>query len=374
MMSKVLPNDFARQWSEIGADVLAAVERVGQGARYILGPEVARFESALAEYWGFKHAIGVGNGLDALEIALRSLGMEPGAKVLTTPISAFATTLAILRAGGIPVFVDVDANGLLNLDQCREVLKRDRGVRFMMPVHLYGIPINLHALAELRDEFELLLVEDCAQSIGATYDGGPTGKVGQMTTTSFYPTKNLGALGDGGAILTNDPELADEARVLRNTGRTEHHLHTHLGLNSRLDELHAVILSDALLPRLSRWTEIRRTIARRYLTGIRHPGIRLPHVPAQAEPSWHLFPTFTSPERRDSFRKHLEAAGIFTSIHYPTAIPDQPALTAAGRHEVGVEPQNARQLVRSETSIPIHPFLNDDEVEQVMAACNSWPA
>jgi dTDP-3-amino-3,4,6-trideoxy-alpha-D-glucose transaminase len=163
--------------------------------------------------------------MDAIEIGLRALGLKFGDKVLTTPFSAFATTLAILRAGGVPVFVDVDNYGNIDLAQCREVLLQDRAVRFLTPVHLYGLPVNLDELAALKDEFDLFIVEDCAQAIGAKHNGQVVGSVGQAAATSFYPTKNLGALGDSGALLTNDSAIAERARTLRNYGQSQLYFH-----------------------------------------------------------------------------------------------------------------------------------------------------
>ena len=176
----VLLNDFRAQWSAVGAEVLAAVDRVGASGWYILGREVERFESALASAWGLPHAVGVGNGLDAIEIGLRCLGIRPGDKVLTTPLSAFATTLAVMRCGGVPVFVDTDASGLLDLDRCRNVLSRNPGIRFVVPVHLYGHCVDLESLEALREEFDLRIVEDCAQAIGARFRGRGVGTVGQV--------------------------------------------------------------------------------------------------------------------------------------------------------------------------------------------------
>ena len=314
----ILQNDFKRQWAEIGPAALAAVERVGASGRYILGREVEAFESKLAEFWGVSHAVGVANGMDAIEIALRALDLRAGQKVLTTPFSAFATTLAILRAGGVPVFVDVDDNGNIDLEQCRDVFSRDRSIRFFVPVHLYGNPLDLEKLAGLRRDFDLVIVEDCAQAIGARHGGRNVGTVGQAAATSFYPTKNLGAFGDGGALLTNDPSTASRARALRNYGQSDLYLHDELGLNSRLDELHAAVLSDALLPNLQRWTEARRQIAARYLREIQH--FRTIKPAPSAEPVWHLFPIFVEAGERDDVRERLLGGGIASGVHYPRLI------------------------------------------------------
>jgi dTDP-3-amino-3,4,6-trideoxy-alpha-D-glucose transaminase len=368
----VQSNDFKRQWEAIQADVLSAVKRVGASGWYILGQHVQTFERALADHWPIPCAVGVGNGLDAIEIGLRCLGVRAGDRVLTTPLSAFATTLAILRIGAIPVFVDVDANGLIDLEQCREALKAGPAIRCLLPVHLYGQAVNLDALEDLKSEFELPILEDCAQSIHAQWRNRSTGTVGQVAATSFYPTKNLGALGDGGAILTASEEIAEKARALRNYGQSAQYVHDSLGLNSRLDEMQAAILTDALLPRLAEWTQRRRTIAARFQKEIDHPSIQLPSPPAASNPCWHLFPVLVAPERRAAFIEHLRTRGVAAAIHYPTLIPDQRALTDYGRYEIRNKLSRAQRFATGEVSLPIHPFLRDDEVAHIIATCNAW--
>jgi dTDP-3-amino-3,4,6-trideoxy-alpha-D-glucose transaminase len=358
--------DFKRQWTEIQSDVLGAVERVGRSGRYILGSEVARFEAELAKLCGLAHAIGVGNGMDAIEIALRALALREGERVLTTPFSAFATTLAIVRAGGVPVYVDVDDSGNIDLEQCRHALKREPAIRFFVPVHLYGNPLDLEELARLKRDFAVNLVEDCAQAIGARFDARAVGTVGDAAAISFYPTKNLGALGDAGAILTHDPALAERARALRNYGQTSQYLHEQRGLNSRLDELHAAILHDAFLPRLESWTRARRAIAARYRRAFEGSSRRLLAIDASADPVWHLFPVFTT--ERQEFRSQLEERGIQTAVHYPRIIPDQPAMQDI-TFEVVAEPRNARTLAATEVSLPLHPFLAEAEADEVIRAC-----
>jgi dTDP-3-amino-3,4,6-trideoxy-alpha-D-glucose transaminase len=368
----ILQNDFKRQWAIVQDAVEGAVRRVGASGSYILGEEVRRFEEALAQFWGVAHAIGVANGMDAIEIGLRCLNVRPGDKVLTTPLSAFATTLAIMRAGAIPVFVDVDSLGRIDLGQCRDTLKRNRSIRFFVPVHLYGFPLDMSDLASLRDEFNLQIVEDCAQAIGASSSGIGVGTVGQVAGTSFYPTKNLGAMGDGGALLTNDSEITARARILRNYGQSGPYLHSELGLNSRLDELHAAILHDAILPNVQRWTAARRQTAEAYVNEIRNPAIGLPAPTANMNCVWHLFPARISPGNRDNFRQHLRTREIVPGIHYPRLISDQCALSKTGDCEVMVEPLNATRWTQSEISLPIHPFLEDTEVRAVIDACNAW--
>ncbi len=357
----VQANDFRRQWDDLREDALAAFEKVGASGWYVLGEEVRGFEQELAAYWGFPHAAGVASGLDAIEISLRALGCGPGDRVLTTPISAFATTLAIVKTGAVPVFVDTDAMGLIDLERCDDLLQRRSDIRFFVPVHLYGFALDPSALRRLRDEYGLLMVEDCAQSIRAA---------GQLAATSFYPTKNLGAMGDGGAVLTTDAGLDARVRALRDYGQTAKYRHDIIGYNSRLDELQAAFLRRACLPRLERWTSRRREIAGAYLTGIRNPAVRLPVPPEGSDPSWHLFPVWIhpecGPELRESFMQQVPAG-----IHYPIAIPDQKALCDVP-FEAPDGYENARRLCASEVSLPVHPYLNDAEVAEVIAAVNSF--
>ena len=378
---RVPANDFARQWQDLRGALTAAFEDVGASGWYVLGREVAAFEESLARMWGVGHAVGVASGLDAIEISLRLLGCGPGDKVLTTPLSAFATTLAILKLGAMPVFADCDESGLISLDACERLLEGAPEIRYFVPVHLYGHSLDLDRLEALRDRFGLKIVEDCAQSIGARWRGRvstrATGTVGQVAATSFYPTKNLGAFGDGGAILTSDPELAQGARQLRDYGQSAKYRHEFVGYNSRLDELQAALLGRVLLPRLAGWIERRREIARKYIAGLSYGSIAPFHQPEGSESSWHLFPVAVAPERKAAFMEHLKNRGIGAGEHYPVAIPDQPAMvrrtTPHGNSEDHGCPL-ARNLCASEVSLPIHPYLTDEEVQYVIDVCNDWRA
>jgi dTDP-3-amino-3,4,6-trideoxy-alpha-D-glucose transaminase len=367
----ILLNDFKRQWSDVGSDVIAAVERVGGSGWYVLGEAVASFERALASVMQRRFAVGCGSGLDAIEIGLRALSLPACARVLTTPLSAFATTLAIVRAGCRPVFADIDGHGNLDLEICSRVLAQRPDIRAMVPVHLYGQPIDLDALAEVKQRFELRIVEDCAQAIGACFGDRTAGTVGDLAATSFYPTKNLGALGDGGALLGDDEALRAGAGALRNYGQSRRYVHDRIGLNSRLDELHAAILQTAMLPKLDVWTARRRQIAARYLSGIHHAAVRVPSPASRAAPVWHLFPVVVAGEKRESLQAHLAASGVETAVHYPRLIPDQQALTGADFQVIGDLPR-AKEYAAGEVSLPIHPFLSDGEVERVVAALNGW--
>lgn len=372
-MESIPFNDFRTQWQRIRQAALAAVDRVGASGWLILGSEVRAFEAELAKWWNLPHCVGCASGLDAIELGLRCAGLAPGDRVLTTPLSAFATTLAVLRAGGEPVFVDVDASGQLDLDLAEDVLAAHREIRFAVPVHLFGHALELERLRGLRQRFELRIVEDCAQAIGARSGDRPVGSVGEMAATSFYPTKNLGAMGDGGAVLTASGELAERARSLRDYGQASKYEHRFLGLNSRLDEVQAAILRDALLPALSSFTARRVEIAERYRAEIGNPALEIPPAPRGSGSVWHLFPVLVKGERV-AFQEHLQREGIGSAVHYPTLIPDQEALRGDPRVKVLTPLARAAAFAAREVSLPIHPYLSDDDVERVVASCNVWRA
>jgi dTDP-4-amino-4,6-dideoxygalactose transaminase len=360
-------NDFARQWAEVRIDVLAAVERVGGSGWLILGEEVAAFEADLAAWWGAPFAVGVASGLDAIEIALRCAGIEPGDRVLTTPLTAFATTLAIMRLGAEPVWCDVRPSGGLDLEQALVAVRDDPTIRGAVPVHLYGHPLDPSGLSALRDA-GIAVVEDCAQSAGARRDGQPTGAVGVAAATSLYPTKNLGAMGDGGVILTSDAELADRARRMRDYGQARRYEHVEVGLNSRLDELQAALLRSAMLPRLTHWVSRRREIADRYLRGLRATGLR-PIVPEAGQSANHLFPVQVVDRDPAEVAQRLAQRGVGVGRHYPFLCPDQPAALGRGRSIDSLP--NARAIAAQELSLPIHPHLREEEVELVIGTCQA---
>ncbi len=362
----VAANDFARQWREIRADALAAVNRVGHSGWLVLGEEVRAFELELAAWWGVPHAVGVASGLDALEIALRCADLPQGARVITTPLTAFATTLAIVRAGAEPVWCDVDESGGLDLDQVNATLRADRSVRAVMPVHLYGHPIDPAGLERLAAEHDVVVIEDCAQSAGTERGGKPTGLAGIAAGTSLYPTKNLGAMGDGGVLLTSDEAVAERARRLRNYGQGAQYEHVELGLNSRLDELHAAILRSAMLPRLDRWLSRRTEIASRYIEALRESRLR-PVVAADGHSAHHLFPVEVLDLDPGAVREQIVQWGVAVGRHYPTVCPDQPAVQGIGT--VVGDLAIARRLAERELSLPIHPYLEDHEIEAVIEAC-----
>ncbi|MGC4085711.1 MAG: DegT/DnrJ/EryC1/StrS family aminotransferase [Vicinamibacterales bacterium] len=340
-------------------DVRQAIERVVSSGWYILGPEVAAFEAEFAAAAGAKHAIGVGNGTDALALILRGLGIGPGDEVITTPLSAAYTALAILMVGARPVFADIDPRRLTIAPDAVSAAITSR-TKAIMPVHLYGQAAEMTALGAIASRHGLALVEDACQAHLATERGRPVGTIGVAGAFSFYPTKNLGALGDGGAIVTNDDALAASLRRLRNGGQTDRYHHLDAGINSRLDEMQAAILR-ARLPYLREWTAKRRALAALYRTALRDAPVRA--VP-EFDPGhvYHLFVVRTT--ARDRLQAHLAASGIETFVHYPVPIPRQPALTA----QAPTDCPESNRACDEVLSLPLHPGLATTDVEAVVAS------
>lgn len=364
-------NDFTRQWADTGAETLAAWEAVGQRGWFVLGEEVRGLEKSLAELWPIPHVVGVGSGLDALEISLRALGCREGTHVVTTPLTAFATTLAIVKLGAIPIYVDVDDYGLIDLDQCEQLFHDRPEVRFFLPVHLYGHALDMARLRQMRDRFNLQIVEDCAQSVLAEHSGIRTGTVGQLAAVSFYPTKNLGGTGEGGAVLTSGTHLAELVHCLRDYGQISKYQHAHTGYNSRLDELHAAVLSRVHIPRLAKWTQRRQKIACHYFSQIKQDQFYMPGAPGGSISNWHLFPVFVPVAKRPEFLNHMRHCGVGVAQHYPMLAFEQPAMQSVP-HELVGDCANARRLCASEVSLPVHPYLQKEELEIIVRSCNTW--
>ena len=345
------------------AAVRDAIDRVIARGWFILGPELAAFEDEFARASGSTHAIGVGTGTDAIALSLRALDIGPGDEVITAPMSAAFTALAIMMAGATPVFADLDPERL-TLDPAAAEAAITPRTAAILPVHLYGQAADMTAFAAIASRHNLALVEDACQAHLATSAGRPVGTFGAAGTFSFYPTKNLGALGDGGAITTNDGALADRLKRLRNGGQTESYQHVEFGVNSRLDELQAAILR-ARLTFLEGWTARRRELARRYRQALAGAPVV---VPPELDPGhvYHLFPVLT-PER-EKFRAHLQQAGIGTLVHYPKSIPLQHAL----RHLSSVPYPVAERVASEECSLPLNPNLSDADVEAIAAAVQSF--
>ena len=344
-------------------DVREAIDRVITRGWFILGPEVEAFEAEFASACGARHAIGMGTGTDAIALILRALDIGAGDEVITAPLSAAFSAIAIQMAGATPVFADIDPVRL-TLDPAAAAAAITPRTKAILPVHLYGQPADMQALRELAAKRGLAIIEDACQAHLATCGGRPVGSYGIAAAYSFYPTKNLGALGDGGAVTTDDDALADRLRRLRNGGQTRQYRHVEFGVNTRLDEIQAAILR-VRLARLPVWTTRRRALARAYREGLGHAAIA---IPAERDPGhvYHLFPVLTA--RREAFQAHLKTHGIGTLVHYPLAIPQQDAFRGA---EGGPWPV-AERVAAEVCSIPLNPSLTDDEQRRVIAAIQSW--
>jgi len=338
-----------------------AALRVLHSGWYILGKELDAFEKEFAAYVGAPHCIGLNSGLDALVLALRALGIGKGDEVVVQANTYIATVLAITENGANPVFVDPDEfHGIDPFAVEKALSLRTKAI---MVVHLYGQPCDMDALCEISRRTGVPIVEDCAQSHGSTWNGKMTGTFGRIACFSFYPTKNLGAFGDAGAAVTDDPDLADRLRMLRNYGSKIKYQHEIEGVNSRLDEIQAALLR-VRLKNLDEILEERRSIAEQYLNGIRNPHIRLPRVRPEGLHTWHQF--VVECDSRDALQEHLKEQGIQTQIHYP--IP--PHLSEAYRHlgfAKGSFPKT-EQLAESVLSLPLYNGMVRGDVEQ---ACNA---
>lgn len=348
---------------ELRPELDAAWARVLESGSYILGDEVEAFERELAAFCGARHAIGVGNGLDALHLILRGMGITEGDEVLVPATTFIATWLAVSQAGARPVPVEVDP-ATANLDPARIEAAITPRTRAVIAVHLYGQPADMDALAEVCRPRGIRIVEDAAQAHGAGYRGRRAGALGDAAAFSFYPTKNLGALGDAGAVTTDDDALAERVRLLRNYGSKVKYQHEIEGFNTRLDPLQCALLR-VKLAHLDRETQMRREIAARYLrelAGIER--LRLPSVLPGTEPVWHLF--VVRHPRRDDLRRELERRGIGTLIHYPVA-PHQTEVYARQGWKAGDFPLS-EELADTVLSLPMGPHLTPEMQDAVVAA------
>ncbi len=341
-------------------ELTAAWTRVLRSGRYILGPELEAFEEEFARYCGVRHAVGVGNGLEALRLILEAAGIGAGDEVLVPAQTFVATWLAVSGLGAVPVAVDIELQ-TGNLDPDRVELAASRKTRALIAVHLYGRPAAVERLRALSQRHGWLLIEDAAQAHGARFGERPAGSLGDAAAFSFYPAKNLGALGDGGAVTTNDRQLAERIRMLRNYGSRVKYEHELLGGNSRLDELQAALLR-AKLSSLPRWHQLRQQQAARYRELLSEvPELSLPPPDDESISSWHLFVVRVA--ARDRIRAQLESAGIETLVHYPVAPVDLPAYQERFREPIRC--QQARLQARTVLSLPIGPHLRFEQIEQV---------
>lgn len=354
--------DLKAPHQELLAELDAVWARVRDSGWYILGPEVEAFEQEYATYCGARHCVGLANGLDALHLALRALGVGTGDEVIVPSNTYIATWLAVSQCGAVPVPVEPDP-ATHNLDPQRVEAAITPRTKVILPVHLYGQPADLDSILSIARRYGLRVLEDAAQAHGARYKGQRIGAHGDAVAWSFYPGKNLGALGDAGAVTTNDPELADRLRVLRNYGSRVKYVNEVQGWNSRLDPLQAAILR-VKLAHLDAWNARRAEIAALYLRELADCGVVLPQVPDWAQPVWHLF-VIRHPQR-DALQQRLAQAGIQTLIHYPIPPHRQQAYAGLGLAE-GALPI-AERLAAEVLSLPIGPHLSGAQAEQVVAA------
>ncbi len=356
--------DLTRQYESIQAELDAAAGRVMKSGWFILGAEVKAFEDEFAAYLGVAHALGVGSGTEALHIALLALGVGPGDEVITVPNTAVATVAAIEMTGARAVLCDVRPDTML-MDADRLAGAITPRTRAIIPVHLFGQSVDLDPILELARARHIAVLEDCAQAHGATFRGKRVGGFGEIAAFSFYPTKNLGAYGDGGAIVTNDPQLAERVRLLRQYGWRERYTSDVKGMNSRLDEMQAAILR-VKLKHLDAWTAARRDRAALYTELLRN--VTPPREMAYGQAVYHLY--VIQSEHRDALAKHLQSRGIGTAIHYPFPIHLQPAYANMG-YPAGTFPVSER-LAREILSLPLYPELPLDEIRAITNAVNEF--
>jgi dTDP-4-amino-4,6-dideoxygalactose transaminase len=355
--------DLAAQSAEIADEVLPVWQSQLLGAGFVGGPEVAAFEQEYAAYAGVEHVIGVANGTDAVELALRAVGVGPRDEVIV-PVNTFiATAEAVSRIGAVPVFVDVDPEYLLLEPSLVEAEITER-TRAIVPVHLYGQTAPVEALQSVADRYGIAIVEDAAQSQGASSSAGRAGALGQIAATSFYPGKNLGAAGDAGAVLTDDAGLAAFVRNVAAHGSTVKYVHDRVGFNSRLDAVQAPVLR-AKLRRLDEWNKARRAAADRYAALLADvPGVRVPAVRPGNEDVWHLY--VVQVEERDRVLGELLEAGVGAALHYPTPLHLTDAYARLG-YEAGQFPV-AEAAAKRILSLPMFPHLSAEQQEYVVGA------
>jgi dTDP-4-amino-4,6-dideoxygalactose transaminase len=354
--------DLRAHVAALRPEIDAALARVLDSGCFILGPEGEAFERELAQALGAADAVGVANGTEAIQLALEALSLAPGDEVVTSPLTAAFTALGVLRAGARPVFADLDP---ATLNVSPETVERaiTPRTRALLPVHLYGHPVDLGPMLEIARRRGIPLVEDACQAVGARYKDRTVGAISGIGALSFYPTKNLGAFGDGGAVVVNDPEVARRLRRLRNGGQSDRYRHEVAGINSRLDEMQAALLR-VKLRHLARWTDRRRALAARYDQALAGAGVELPAEQPYARAVYHLY--VVRHPRRDALAAALREKGIGTLVHYPIPLHLQPALADFGgrKGDFPVAERAAGEIL----SIPLFPEMTDAQAEAVIRA------
>lgn len=357
---------FRPMEKELDKELRAAFERVYNRSWYIEGEEDQKFEADFAKFCDSKYCVGVGNGLDALMLSLKAMGVGTGDEVIVPSNTYIATALAVTYVGATPIFVEPDIR-TFNISPELIVNKITTATKAIIAVHLYGQACDMDSIMEIAKKYGLLVLEDCAQAHGALYKGRKTGSFGNMAAFSFYPGKNLGALGDAGAVVTNDAKLAEKVRALGNYGSDYKYHHIYKGNNSRLDEMQAAFLT-AKLQILDKMNEERRKIAKQYLCGIKNPEIVLPYVNPDTVPVWHIFAIRT--KRREALEKYLQDKEIGTNKHYPIPMHMQECYKDLGIK--GGELPIAEEISATELSIPMYYGMTDEEVEYVIEAINAF--
>lgn len=366
-MDSVVPFiDLTREYEEIGTEMLDVIEDVLANGYFILGDHVNRFEATFSDYIGVEHAVGVNSGSDALYLAVRALGIGKGDDVIVPSHSFVSTADAVVRNGARPVFVDINPQ-TYTIDPSAVAENVTEKTEAVIPVHLYGQPADMDAILEIAAKHDLSVVEDAAQAHGATYHSRPVGTLGHVACYSFYPTKNLGTYGDGGAVVTNDGELDDRFRRLREYGSIDRYQYESVAVNSRLDELQAAVLNRKL-NYLDEFNDRRQEVASTYdelLSGI--DGVTTPYERDDTRHVYHLYVVRT--ERRDALQEHLAEEGIQTLIHYPTPIHRQLSYRDRGwRGDLATTETVTDEIL----SLPMHPWFRDDEVRRVVEAIRSF--
>lgn len=382
-MPPIPPLDLTQQYQTLAPEVNAAVTDLLASGRYIGGAAVADFEQAFATYLGVSDVVGCNSGTDALYLALRALNIGPGDEVITSPFTFFATAEMVTAVGATPVFVDIEADTFnLDLDQLEAAITPR--TRALIPVHLFGQPLNLDRLCTIARAHNLAVIEDCAQATGADWAGQKVGSWGDIGCFSFFPTKNLGACGDGGAISTQNPDLAQKIRILKEHGSPQRYYHTEIGINSRLDAVQAVILTIKLRY-LDQWNAQRRAVADRYTQALQDiPGLIPPHPPQGGTSVWHQYtlrippchnprpcdrtaqPCDPAPQCRDWLRQHLQQQDISTMIYYPVPLHQQEVYRSLG-YQPGQLPI-AEQTAHEVLSLPMFPELTPTQQTHIITA------
>jgi len=357
--------DLKAQYDSIKDEIDAAIHRVIQNGQFILGPEVKAFEDEMAAYCGTKFAVGVASGTDALHLALLACGIKDGDEVITTPFTFIATAESIAKCGAKPVFIDIDPK-TYNIDTAQIESKITSKTKAILPVHLYGQPAAMEPILEISKKHNLKVVEDCAQSLGAEYKGIKVGSLGDAGCLSFFPAKNLGAYGDGGMVVTNDPKIAETVGILRVHGSKATYQHVMHGFNSRLDALQAAILR-VKLRHLERWNELRRSKATQYTRLLSQvDGIEPPFVEKYSKPSCNYYTIRLKDSRlnRNQLRKYLESKGIQTMVYYPLSLHLQEVYKYLN-YKPGDFPQS--ELAQEQVlSLPMYPELSEEQIEETV--------